>query len=92
MFNNVLPGDISVYAVTAATPFESSWACYYNQVGWWNARFSCVLACVLACLRAWMRADDRGVEHANKRCVVDACFIHQVSPSGVNECRRLGRT
>jgi len=31
MFNNVLPGDISVYAVTAATPFESSWACYYNQ-------------------------------------------------------------
>ncbi len=31
MFNNVLPNNISVYAVTAATPFESSFACYYNN-------------------------------------------------------------
>jgi hypothetical protein len=48
MFNNVLPGDISVYAVTAATPFESSWACYYNQVGWVECSL-CVRACLLAC-------------------------------------------
>eukprot|EP00283_Hemiselmis_rufescens_P015284 CAMPEP_0173441526 /NCGR_PEP_ID=MMETSP1357-20121228/24003_1 /TAXON_ID=77926 /ORGANISM="Hemiselmis rufescens, Strain PCC563" /LENGTH=475 /DNA_ID=CAMNT_0014407113 /DNA_START=4 /DNA_END=1427 /DNA_ORIENTATION=- len=31
MFNNVLRSDINVLAVSAATPFESSWACYYNN-------------------------------------------------------------
>lgn len=32
MFNGLLPSNISVYAVTAATPYESSWACYYSSM------------------------------------------------------------
>jgi legumain len=31
MFNGLLPDDINVYAVTAATPYESSYACYYSS-------------------------------------------------------------
>ncbi len=31
MFNKILPANISVYAVTAATPFESSYACYEDS-------------------------------------------------------------
>ena len=31
MFNKILPSNISVYAVTAATPFESSYACYEDS-------------------------------------------------------------
>jgi legumain len=27
MFNGLLPDDINIYAITAATPYESSWAC-----------------------------------------------------------------
>lgn len=31
MFNGILPSNISVFATTAATPFESSYACYYDS-------------------------------------------------------------
>jgi legumain len=31
MFNKILPGNMSVYAVTASTPFESSYACYEDS-------------------------------------------------------------
>ncbi len=31
MFNKVLASNLSVYAVTAATPFESSYACYQDK-------------------------------------------------------------
>jgi hypothetical protein len=30
-YNKILPSNISVYAVTAATPFESSYACYEDS-------------------------------------------------------------
>eukprot|EP00048_Salpingoeca_helianthica_P010369 m.149067 g.149067 ORF g.149067 m.149067 type:complete len:430 (-) comp15066_c0_seq1:24-1313(-) len=31
MFNGLLPSNTSIYAVTAATPYESSYACYYDS-------------------------------------------------------------
>lgn len=34
MFNNILPSNMNIFATTAATPFESSYACYFDkQVG-----------------------------------------------------------
>lgn len=31
MFNNILPKNMSIYALTAATPTEDSWACYLDN-------------------------------------------------------------
>ena len=31
MFNKILAGNLNVYAVTASSPFESSWACYQDK-------------------------------------------------------------
>ncbi len=31
MFDKILPNNTNIYAVTAATPFESSYACYYDE-------------------------------------------------------------
>lgn len=30
MFNNILPENMNIYATTAATPYESSFACYFD--------------------------------------------------------------
>ncbi len=32
MFNGLLPNNTNIYATSAATPFESSYACYYDDM------------------------------------------------------------